>query len=113
MHGFNLLHGFLASAFIASLTGVLAAPVTPVAPEADVIAARALTTLSATQISSYTPYTQLARAAYCEPTKITGWNCGGKWIPALGYPAWGNCISDGGLVCVQRPARLSLGLPSR
>jgi hypothetical protein len=37
---------------------------------------RDVTTLSAATIAGFAPYTQLARAAYCAPSKITNWNCG-------------------------------------
>ncbi|ETW81949.1 Lipase, class 3 [Heterobasidion irregulare TC 32-1] len=34
------------------------------------------TALSPTQLSSFAPFTQFARAAYCDPSKIEGWQCG-------------------------------------
>ena len=37
---------------------------------------RAVKIVSATDISSFTPFTQFARAAYCQPSKIKNWNCG-------------------------------------
>lgn len=42
------------------------------------LVARTVTTLSGADISSYTPFTQFARAAYCDPTKIKTWTCGGE-----------------------------------
>jgi hypothetical protein len=37
----------------------------------------AMTRLNYTQLSSFTPYIEFARAAYCDPSKIAGWGCGG------------------------------------
>lgn len=37
---------------------------------------RAVTALSATQLQSFAPFTQFARAAYCPSSKITNWKCG-------------------------------------
>lgn len=42
--------------------------------------ARAVTALSVSELNSYSPYTQFARAAYCEVT--TAWNCGGAFLDA-------------------------------
>ena len=39
--------------------------------------ARDASRLSASQLASYAPFTQFARAAYCASTKIMPWNCGG------------------------------------
>jgi hypothetical protein len=33
--------------------------------------------LSAAQIAEFAPFTQFARAAYCDPSIITEWKCGG------------------------------------
>ena len=41
---------------------------------------RAATQLSSTQLSSYAPFTQLARAAYCASSKLTNWDCGGMLL---------------------------------
>lgn len=35
------------------------------------------TALSATQLGSFAPFTQFARAAYCPSDKIMSWQCGG------------------------------------
>jgi hypothetical protein len=40
-------------------------------------------TLSSAQLSSFAPYTQLARAAYCAPARIKAWSCGREHIPVL------------------------------
>jgi len=37
---------------------------------------RAVNIMSATDISGFTPFTQFARAAYCQPSKIKNWSCG-------------------------------------
>jgi len=39
-----------------------------------------ITTLTATQISVYKPYTFYASAAYCNPANTVAWNCGGNVI---------------------------------
>jgi hypothetical protein len=36
-----------------------------------------VTELNYTQLDTYTPYIEFARAAYCDSKKITGWKCGG------------------------------------
>lgn len=41
------------------------------------ISSRSVTTLTSSQLSAFTPFTQFARAAYCDPSVITGWTCGG------------------------------------
>jgi hypothetical protein len=35
-----------------------------------------ISVLSADQVNAFTPYTQFARAAYCNPSKTANWNCG-------------------------------------
>lgn len=47
---------------------------------------RAATQLSSTQLSSYAPFTQLARAAYCASSKLTNWNCGGALLAPRRLP---------------------------
>ncbi|KAI9058382.1 alpha/beta-hydrolase [Trametes sanguinea] len=37
---------------------------------------RSVTALSATQLSSFAPFTQFARAAYCPTSKVQNWQCG-------------------------------------
>lgn len=39
---------------------------------------RTVTILSNADISSYSPFTQFARAAYCGPERVKTWTCGGK-----------------------------------
>ena len=36
-----------------------------------------VTQLSSNQFSDFIPYIEFARAAYCTPNKIVGWQCGG------------------------------------
>lgn len=43
------------------------------------LARRSVTALSATELSSFTPFTQFARAAYCSTSRLSGWNCGGAF----------------------------------
>ncbi|KAJ8482585.1 hypothetical protein ONZ45_g14901 [Pleurotus djamor] len=40
-------------------------------------AKRAVTALSSTELASFAPFTQFARAAYCITSKLQGWKCGG------------------------------------
>ena len=42
------------------------------------LAPNVVTALSSAEISSYTPFTQFARAAYCDPPKVKTWTCGGE-----------------------------------
>jgi len=37
---------------------------------------RAATALSVNQVNAFTPYTQFARAAYCDPSATSNWSCG-------------------------------------
>ncbi|KAI0032567.1 alpha/beta-hydrolase [Vararia minispora EC-137] len=37
---------------------------------------RAVATMSAPQLNAYTPYTQFARAAYCDSSTLKDWSCG-------------------------------------
>ncbi|KAI0322407.1 alpha beta-hydrolase [Amylostereum chailletii] len=45
-------------------------------PSSAPLSRRSVTALSASQLAAFAPFTQLARAAYCKPSKITGWQCG-------------------------------------
>ncbi|TFK48689.1 alpha/beta-hydrolase [Heliocybe sulcata] len=60
----------LSSLVLLPALGALAAPAPAARSAADV------TTLTAAQLSSLAPYTQFARAAYCDPSIVTGWQCG-------------------------------------
>ncbi|KAG6831994.1 hypothetical protein H0H92_006029 [Tricholoma furcatifolium] len=46
---------------------------------------RRATVLSSSQLQSLAPFTQFARAAYCEPTNIQGWKCGGACDALPGF----------------------------
>lgn len=37
----------------------------------------AVTALSATTLANFAPFTQFARAAYCQPSTTQNWTCGG------------------------------------
>jgi len=39
---------------------------------------QAVTTLTASQINEFTPFTNFASTAYCEPDTTASWTCGGK-----------------------------------
>jgi hypothetical protein len=41
-------------------------------------ARQSVTTLSASQVNAYTPYTYYASTAYCRPANTLAWNCGGE-----------------------------------
>ncbi|GJE98300.1 lipase [Phanerochaete sordida] len=71
----------LASCLALALGAAQALAVPAPAPEAlelpHVEVARAgVSTLSASQLSALAPYTQFARAAYCDSSIINGWQCG-------------------------------------
>jgi hypothetical protein len=49
-----------------------------------------LTTVTPSQLAGFAPYTEFARAAYCPPSIVQGWQCGGRiffifigWVPWL------------------------------
>lgn len=70
----------LAAPLVAPAPGAAPAAVDVVVEAAPELAARAVTTLSTATLAGYAPYTQLARAAYCPPAKVTGWACGGTFL---------------------------------
>ncbi|KAI0335878.1 alpha/beta-hydrolase [Cubamyces sp. BRFM 1775] len=51
---------------LSATTVALAAPATK----------RSVTALSSSQLSSFAPFTQFARAAYCDSSKVKNWQCG-------------------------------------
>ena len=55
--------------------GAIPLPGIPEAVERD-LEARTVNVLAAADISNFTPFTQFARAAYCQPSKIKNWSCG-------------------------------------
>jgi len=64
-----------------------AAPSENVEVERDLVP-RAVAALSSADISSYTPFTQFARAAYCDPAKVKTWTCGGESFGRFQTPDW-------------------------
>lgn len=42
------------------------------------ISARDVQTLTAEEFDALTPYTEFARAAYCDPSLTADWTCGGE-----------------------------------
>jgi hypothetical protein len=48
-------------------------PAPPPMRRADV---SVVTQMSSSQLADLAPYTEFARAAYCSPTIVTGWQCG-------------------------------------
>lgn len=58
-----------------------------------------VTAMSSDQLSALTPYTQFARAAYCSPSVLQGWACGGMSFALR--------IVFHHLTPFKRPARLS------
>ena len=79
--------------------GPSAVPTENVEVERDLVP-RAVTALSIADISSYSPFTQFARAGYCDPAKVRTWTCGGEYSlvfdPALGFDEQNFCR------CLQR-----------
>jgi len=61
---------------LALLPLALASPVQP---------RQSITTLSASQIASFRPYTNFAAAAYCSPSATLAWNCGAKCSANSGF----------------------------
>lgn len=49
------------------------------------VARAGVTALSASTLAAFAPFTQLARAAYCPSSKVTGWACGGT-LPSPTIP---------------------------
>ncbi|GLB37516.1 putative lipase (class 3) [Lyophyllum shimeji] len=57
-----------ALALLFSFGGATAAP--------TALESRSVSPLSAADLATFAPYTQFARAAYCDTSKLTGWTCG-------------------------------------
>ena len=77
-----MLRSVLLLPYLASLAYAIAVPRDSAEVEAR---ATAVTTLSAAQLAAYTPYTQLARAAYCPSSKIKNWGCGGVYFSLIRF----------------------------
>jgi len=73
----------------------------PAIPEVveRVLESRAVSLMSATDISSFTPYTQFARAAYCQQSQGKNWSCGGELSLSFTIPSSSpfDCDRLGGL----------------
>ncbi|KAF9528105.1 lipase [Crepidotus variabilis] len=71
-----LSNGFIVSSLLLALSAVnvYAAPLE--AETVQVEKRQTISSLSATQISAYKPYTYFASAAYCTPAATKAWNCG-------------------------------------
>lgn len=85
-----MLRSILLTPLLATLAYALAVPRDPIlarknaAIPAEVEArAATVTALSASQLASYAPYTQFARAAYCPSSSIKTWGCGGMFLVSL------------------------------
>lgn len=97
-----LLTSCLALALGAAQALAVPAPASEALELPHVEVARAgVTTLSASQLSGLAPYTQFARAAYCDSSKITGWQCGRRLFPHGPYII----VAD---IRIQRRARPTL-----
>ncbi|KAF5379505.1 hypothetical protein D9615_006488 [Tricholomella constricta] len=70
------------------LTALLAAVATRAAPAAElpVLESRqSITTLTASQIAAYKPYSYYASAGYCKPANTRAWNCGANCNANSGF----------------------------
>ena len=72
--------GLLYVLALSSTGGAVAVP-SPIhgRDEASFLDPSAVTTLSSSDLSSFLPYEQFARAAYCSLDAITQWTCGGRF----------------------------------
>ncbi|THH14002.1 hypothetical protein EW146_g6281 [Bondarzewia mesenterica] len=83
---FSGIVAMLVSALFTSLALLVISGGVSALPTASTVFARdGVTTLSTTQLSAFAPFTQFARAAYCDPSKIEGWNCGGACDALPGF----------------------------
>ena len=74
-----LTKGFIFSSLVLALSAfnAYAAPVEAEVETAQLEKRQSIAALSASQVSTYKPYTYFASAAYCNPTQTKAWNCGG------------------------------------
>lgn len=61
----------------------------------------AVTTLSSSDLSSFLPYEQFARATYCSLDKITQWTCGGEYDMYIFAALLADAIHRGLLCYIQ------------
>jgi hypothetical protein len=86
------LRSFLLGTLVSSPVWAFPVPEPEAAPSENIerdLVTREVTPLSAEDISSYTPFTQFARAAYCGPT--VPWTCGGEYFHrfiSTPHPHW-------------------------
>ena len=71
----------LTSVLLGALAAVRAVPLS------DLVTRQSVSTLTPSQVASFTPYTWYASTAYCEPASTLSWNCGGSFLQLL-MPAW-------------------------
>lgn len=81
-----MLSTFFPTAYVFFLAAVLlftsaaAIPVPGVVNvEERALEARVVSVLSAADISAFTSFTQFARAAYCQQSRVKNWSCGRKF----------------------------------
>jgi len=68
----------LAATLLFTSVGAIPLPGTSEVAERD-LEARAVSLFSTADISSFTSFTQFARAAYCQQSKVKNWSCGRKF----------------------------------
>ncbi len=75
MNGWYLLV-FLPLGFFSVLVSALPREIIETPRASENIYPRSVTPLSSIKLAEFAPYTQLARAAYCNPSKTRNWGCG-------------------------------------
>jgi len=75
---------FLATVLLFTFVGAMPFPEIPEVAERD-LETRAATLMSAASISNFTPFTQFARAAYCQQSQVKTWSCGGPCNAIPGF----------------------------
>lgn len=75
---------FVTAALLVASVGAIPLPGNSKVAERD-LETRAVSLLSAADISGFTSFTQFARAAYCQQSEIKTWSCGGKFSPISGF----------------------------
>jgi hypothetical protein len=66
---------------------------------------RSVTTLSSSDVNAFTPYTQFARAAYCDPSITNDWSCGEACDATRGFVPF-TSGGDGNSVQFCTPSRM-------
>ena len=97
----SLLAHLAVLAFTALGVQALPSPVVDAsAAHVDLLPRDGVTTLSAATLAGLAPYTQFARAAYCDSSIVQGWKCGRAFVLVVCAIAGLMCV------CVQRLVRL-------